>query len=418
MTPVPVRHELSEVPPDAFTVFLSYSADDDYGDAVRTFKDDLAVRFGKMTGARRGVGFQFWAFGDWANQGSDFRPEIDEKLNPADVLMPLFSPYYFSSVWCARELGAFKERLAANQAGLASDNFVPVRWLPEDVPPHLRSFRVGWEGESSYRAAGLCVLQEDDKDAYRRVVANLAGQLAAIWRANRARTPPGASRVAVAVPGFRPRNEAPATRGRRFHLMPGSVSLRELNSLENGSASSGAVPARDCRNYYGSEPADWDPFRPDGLSLTDSQVVEAIEDGAWYLRMRTAAAGPQALTSHWRDRLLRELPENPVSLSDDPVVVAYIDTWLLHFPNWRDRFKNFAGRRPHPTLVLVPKPSDEQFATQWDCALERALDETLDSPERDGGMIIRQSGSVEEFRDVVVNALEELCAGGVPRLRT
>jgi hypothetical protein len=137
--------------------FLSYSStDDEEGDCVIEFYNDL-VKEVRRKGALKGLPDDKIGFLDGASLevGDEFDRAIEEALRTSRTLVCLYSPNYFESKYCLKELKIFQSRLA----GYKNDADPQRR-------PH-RIFPVLWESPATLSAAlptGISGIQNKDKD--------------------------------------------------------------------------------------------------------------------------------------------------------------------------------------------------------------------------------------------------------------
>jgi FxsC-like protein len=125
---------------------------------VRTFFRDLQIRVDD----RQGAGPEPLA-GQIDQQiplGMDWKAGLAEAIGHAQVLVPLYSPSYFTNAWALAELNAFRQRLAA--AGVPDDRrIIPVLWVPfppweQELPEVAAALELA--GVEAYRKNGLRAL--------------------------------------------------------------------------------------------------------------------------------------------------------------------------------------------------------------------------------------------------------------------
>jgi FxsC-like protein len=72
--------------------------------------------------------------------GEDWDGAIVEALQTSNVVVPLFSPGYFKSEYCGKELALFRDRLAALPGAALPPLIKPIVWVPfGEVPPALQA---------------------------------------------------------------------------------------------------------------------------------------------------------------------------------------------------------------------------------------------------------------------------------------
>jgi hypothetical protein len=70
--------------------------------------------------------------------GDEWHPKLVSKVNSADTLLCLMSPWYFERDWCGRELGSFVARRKKLPGHAVESRFIfPVWWMLPDSPRPL-----------------------------------------------------------------------------------------------------------------------------------------------------------------------------------------------------------------------------------------------------------------------------------------
>ncbi|TDM06557.1 MAG: hypothetical protein C4K60_18715 [Ideonella sp. MAG2] len=139
-------------------VFVSYSGQTDASPYFKRFCELLEAAIVRAGGAKH-VKHVLWD--EDLGQGDEWPQKLQAKLNEADVFLPLYSPLYFASVPCGRELGFFMQRVVP-APGFDAIPVLPVWWSD------LRSKNV--EGFSSPPDSGVSLidsLQHRSKDTTR-----------------------------------------------------------------------------------------------------------------------------------------------------------------------------------------------------------------------------------------------------------
>ncbi|HEY6797491.1 MAG TPA: TIR-like protein FxsC [Kineosporiaceae bacterium] len=120
-------------------------------------------------------------------RGRDLKSEASTALRSTQVLVPLYSPRYFTSGWSMREHEAFERRLALLHAASPERHLVPVIWTPFLDPAERaeRALRAG-PADQRYQENGLRALHAlplpSYRSSYRRVVGWLADRIVAVTR--------------------------------------------------------------------------------------------------------------------------------------------------------------------------------------------------------------------------------------------
>jgi len=126
-----------------YDFFLSFSSIDwrkGQKDDIQSFFNDLEARLARLGRTDGG----FFAPDD-IHRGVEWEHELSSGLSRSRVLVPMYSPNYFKSVYCGKEWQVFRQRYAENRRTVApgvraSEVILPVVWtadllrFPEDVP--------------------------------------------------------------------------------------------------------------------------------------------------------------------------------------------------------------------------------------------------------------------------------------------
>ncbi|GAA2648175.1 TIR-like protein FxsC [Paractinoplanes durhamensis] len=160
---------------------------------VLRFFSDLSLNVNELLSPPIGVdpGFIDRTIGG----GDRWRPELLEAAVTCQVLVPLLSPAYLQSQWCARELKLFTaRRVIARATGMPGhvSAVVPVLWVPTErsgMPAVIREFQhfdpLGLakpELAADYRDNGIYgLLRTKQDEAYHHVVWRLAMRIREIF---------------------------------------------------------------------------------------------------------------------------------------------------------------------------------------------------------------------------------------------
>jgi hypothetical protein len=163
-----------------YTFFLSYaragrSATGEVADFwVAKFFGDLSRKIAELLGVADDevVGF----IDQNVRHGTDWRSASDRALHACEVLVPLYSPDYFSRTLPASEHESFLRRLSGSNAVDPHCHVVPVLWTPfpswQTRPESDDALRLGDDRTPDYPhhgARALC-MQEAFAAQYRRIV--------------------------------------------------------------------------------------------------------------------------------------------------------------------------------------------------------------------------------------------------------
>lgn len=149
---------------------------------TRFFADlDQAVSRHRTEGSGLGGGF----FDQRIPLGSDWRAALAGALETAEVLVPLYSPAYFSRLQSGREWESFRRRMLRADVEDPMSRFVPVLWTPVLSEQHrewARDVPLFEAASPAYPDNGLQALLRLKvyEDAYRVVVDRLARRIVAV----------------------------------------------------------------------------------------------------------------------------------------------------------------------------------------------------------------------------------------------
>ncbi len=118
--------------------FFSY-AHNDVDDQLNYFYDELSSRVRKLTG----VSLNGFRDTDDMRAGELWGTRLSAELNSCRALVALYSPSYFNSRICARELQVFLERrrkYMLEKTGRRPAAIIPVLWQVSEIPRSLPDF--------------------------------------------------------------------------------------------------------------------------------------------------------------------------------------------------------------------------------------------------------------------------------------
>ncbi|MGF0171449.1 TIR-like protein FxsC [Streptomyces sp. Marseille-Q5077] len=164
--------------------FLSYAHSDARADVQLRFFSDVSRHVLQLTTLEvTDPGFM----DERLPLGENWRGQIYGALAEAQVFVPLFSPKYFESAWCQRELNIFqwRQELTRGTESGGGPEIVPVHWAPfapAQMPPSLASVQYKMpEFGSVYATQGLLGLWESGQHLeYRRAVWLIAQRIAEV----------------------------------------------------------------------------------------------------------------------------------------------------------------------------------------------------------------------------------------------
>lgn len=176
--------------------FLSY-AHTQAVDTVVQFFELLSQHVQELVGL--GTGDAAGYMDDSMDDGSYWSHELMSAIGTCPVFVPLISPRYLRSAWCAREWHAFQRRTVHTiPPGGNTSPVLPVRWADtpmDDIPEvikKLQFFRpTGSERPElrrRYHSEGMYGLSVGGDESYKLLVWRIAQQINRIYRTHRVET--------------------------------------------------------------------------------------------------------------------------------------------------------------------------------------------------------------------------------------
>ncbi len=149
-----------------YEFFLSHKSDD-WDDFMREFLADVQDGVGRRAKRAKDEDFVFLDKGEIA-LGQNWLPRLLDGLQNSSVLLAMYTPRYFGSEWCGREVEFFQRR----QAELKLDYpcVIPVLWdIPqEEIPGVVASIQYKDDSlPAAYSEEGMLGLARRKKGRYR-----------------------------------------------------------------------------------------------------------------------------------------------------------------------------------------------------------------------------------------------------------
>lgn len=354
--------------------FLSYARShyrpEDSDRWVGKFYNDLCHDISQTTGARI-PGFMDRQI----PPGSDWSEQLADALANCRVFVALFSPAYFTSEYCGKELAAFLTRYHDLVGELKRPPaIIPAMWTPmhlSEIPESLHGMQnTHPELPRAYRAEGLYGIMKLGR--FREHYKETVLRLAAVIRQRAAECDlgygpvPDLARVRSTFAGAEPGGGRPAVRL--------TLAAQALDQLP---------PERDAY-YYGRTAREWTPFRGEDHMLPIGSFAEHV----------LTELGHRSIVDTADDPL-----EDPV---DGPGVLV-VDPWAARDQAIGKRLRQLDRE---PVHVLAPFNTDDRQTAEAAAGLTEDLVEVL--PE---GTALRGSAlgiaSPHAFRDALPRAVNE-----------
>jgi FxsC-like protein len=389
----------------SFRFFTSYAhADSSEDDLLRTFYHDLAVEL------MRTMGLPQQEFLDAANiaSGEDWRKSLAGALGSAKCLLAFYSPSYFNSAECGKEVAAFRTRLERfrnnpGNAGLASVSslMVGVLWenkfdISDRIPKSLTDYQYGVPHfqdaarkddpavlnntvevrrlESRDGLRKIMQLKEANQDyqqAYIEIVYRYAAHIKAAttqydlsnyaftgdYRTAKPEFPVQLSAAEAAVP-----TPTTGTRGPKYVRVLFIVGKRD---------SFAGINDRTNLEGYADDPQLWQPFLPDTDDEIGPIVLGAVASEKMNAEIVSASTGLDAA-------MLDQIIEN--AARDNKVMVVIIDPWSVFIPTLQPVLKALDRRRTaYGSMFLCWNEKDPDTAgkaSELQSQLEEAFENT------------------------------------------
>ena len=348
--------------------FLSYARLDRDGDhykCINKFYEDLEERVKLKTPGTKQVGFYD---GTSIQQGDDWPSSLVEALMAARTIICMYSPSYFSSDYCGRELEIFTRRLIAHANGSRETEKWPPLILPimldppEDLFPLPAAIeRVQMFDDAypqTYRENGLRhLLRRNDpqlKNSYEDLLDAVKKKL--IKRATDHVLQPLPEKpdikqveslfLSTQAGGGGP--AASATSGGSFYADFIYVA---------GKADEMVVFGRD--PYYGTDSLDWKPYLP-GITDDVDFVAQSVATKERFRHGRIPLGADLI-------KVIKQAQEN------NRVVIMLVDSWTLCLPEYRDLMQKYDGYSFWNCAVLIPWNDKDDNTVKKRNTLESAI---------------------------------------------
>lgn len=399
----------------SFRFFTSYAhADSSEDDLLRSFYHDLAAEL------RRTMGLPQQEFLDAANiaSGEDWRRSLEGALGAAKCLLAFYSPSYFNSAECGKEVAAFQERLqrfrnAPGNAGLASVSslMVGVLWenkfdISDRIPKSLTDYQYGTPHfQDAVRKDDLVVLNktievrkledrdglrkimqlkdatQNYKEAYIEIVNRYAAHIKAVttqydlsnyaftgnYLTLKAAFPVQLSAADAAAP-----TPATGARGPKYVRVLFIVGKRDsfvgLNERTN-------------LDGYADDPQLWQPFLPDADDEIGPIVLGAVASEKMNAEIVSAATGLDAA-------MLDQIIDN--AGRDNKVMVVVIDPWSVFIPTLQSVLKALDKRRTaYGSMFLCWNEKDPDTAAKGS-KLQAQLEEAFENTTQENASLLSE----------------------------
>ncbi|MGC5343578.1 TIR-like protein FxsC [Streptomyces sp. DT24] len=312
--------------------FLSYARVDDKDAYVCQFYDDLCAQIVELAeGVLRAPASVGFRDNSSIRIGEHWSEQLERALGTCRAMVALYSPAYFRSEWCSREVSVMMRRanqyFARTQEG--SSALIPVLWQPVDVPQEIDHIQYVTSGFGPWYAdVGLqrILQREPAGDDYRNAVRLIARRVLEVV----------AHEELPVLDGIRLADERSSFQPRTEPTRPGST----VQFFVAAGTAETLPEARRDAPYYGRAGIDWNPYHPQQeypLYQLAQRLVTAQGYGTAYREVRGGLT--RQLNQAWQD---------------DQVAILLVDAWSAPVDPYRRQLEQF-DRTEHPaTGVLVP----------------------------------------------------------------
>jgi FxsC-like protein len=318
--------------------FLSSAAGDD-DPYVRQLFDDLCER---LSASEPDQVAQLAYLGTVGNRDSSVPAEMLLRLAVCDVFVALTSPRYFRTEACGKQWRVFAARFPA---GVPHTAIIPVEWAAAGQMPDVVGEVISPTGEHVGRGLRQLIRLQNLRPAYETFVDRLAERISAVGNQSPAPAGEPVRDLAGVDNAF-----APAQEDTRVHLILASASRAEMDEVRNDLA------------YYGSEPADWAPYRP--------AMNEPLAERARLL------AADQSLRAEITslDDVVERIEQ---ARAAQEIVVILCDWWLTQLDSYQKVLAEIDRRGLGDAAVLVPANRSDGETTEHLAELRFGLRSTF-----------------------------------------
>lgn len=293
--------------------FISYARNNNLDNRLGRFVEQLSIQILNHRPAR----IDEVAFFDVSSisTGQEWMQCLSEQVRTCKVCVCFYSPPYFSSEYCGREVSVFLERIAAwkklpQAAGKLHSGLIPVIWVPDKIPDALAAYQ---DSDAAlplrYREEGLLALamRSNRKNDYNSVLDVLARRIASVLKA--VDLPDGANIASFdAVASAFHQQETPVPFGVALAVIAGSTqrlqpfpSGREnLDTLLQSICSAAGAPSREMK--------------------VDGKLPGRLRDASMGRELPVVLVGAASLASKNNEKLIKSLDQQ---LTTDATVVAF-----------------------------------------------------------------------------------------------
>jgi hypothetical protein len=334
---------------DYYNFFFSFAS----VDWKKGKKDDLEVFFEDLKGKLTEFGLEGTGFlaPDNIERGTDWEKKLTNALSASSVLVPIYSPNYFKSVWCGKEWEVFWQRQQENQNRPPPDVrgpnvILPVVWTAEflELPTRVQTvqYRRAVTDPGAYSQKGLGYLMQAPRrfpGIYREFVHHFGAELATMVEAQgvaKMRPVPKLEQLDLSFPAQYKRGLSHV----QFVFLAGRRD--EMTTWRTW---------HDCYGSY-EDRRDWRPCFPD-IDQTAGDLARAAALGS-------GKAGCEFIRPSKVPELIKLMKE---ASARNNIVAVVVDPWSLKLGTFKEFAEKFDAEIFPSSGVVVT--SNEKITRRW-----------------------------------------------------
>lgn len=353
----------------AYEFFVSYTRanNDAY---LQQFVKDISEAVADRRGRPRKDDVRFFDQNE-IELGDDWEQDIVEGLQTSPVVLALFSPAYFKSEYCGKELAIFRDRCAALAAGGKLPPLIkPIIWVPfkpECVPASLASGQYTFgDPQAVQNTQGFKYILKQllkYQTEYNDLIIALAEEIISATDEHPLPRLPHVAPLAQVKSLFAACANAPAPAG-GIRAPSGPKHVRFVYVAADPQAFGNA---RRSDAYVDTGGSDWKPFFPVSTTRVHRFVQSVVANDELDFTSEEMPFGPNLLAEiddAWQRR---------------QIVVLIVDGWSLNWSQqYRDVLQQLDHRLDYHWCVLVPWNEQDQDSVAIRADIERVIGETFD----------------------------------------
>ncbi|MEZ5401624.1 MAG: toll/interleukin-1 receptor domain-containing protein [Bryobacteraceae bacterium] len=332
-----------------YEFFLSHKSDD-WDEYMEAFLEDVSDGVGRRRKRSKQEEFVFLDKGE-IELGQNWLPRLLDGLQHSGVLLCMYTPRYFASDWCGREVAYF-ERRHEQAPGIKHPCVIPVLWdIPlDEIPRAMGSVQYNHKSlPEAYAEEGMLALVRRREGRYRDEYVDAVDALVdAIVKACEQDlgeiAPEPTTAELAAIPSFFKPQPKPAENGRAAPPAPAArvpAGPSTVHFYYMAAARGDLAPGKPHLEYYHPNGGPfWRPW-PDG------QQIKALA---------AAVAGSKDLNLAYYDQPVDETLEDQLEKARDSnnMVVVFADAWSIHLlPQFRDYAHTYDRNLDYNSSLIV-----------------------------------------------------------------